>query len=131
MSETTFLPSRVLLVDDNQQFLAFSREFLSEFADIEVAGLALTAQEAMRLALEARPHIVVADLAMPGTNGLELTHQIKAALPGVPVIILTLQDSAHYRHAALEAGADAFVPKAAMDTELVPAIRRLAATRPN
>jgi DNA-binding NarL/FixJ family response regulator len=125
MTEQLAKPKQILLVDDNQQFLAFSQEFLGEYQDIEVAGIAISAEEALALLERVRPHLMIVDLAMPGTSGIELTHQIKAQHPHLPVIILTLLDSPHHRQAALDAGADAFVPKASMDTDLVPTIRRL------
>jgi DNA-binding NarL/FixJ family response regulator len=117
---------RVLLVDDNQQFLALSQEFLGDHQDIEISGVAVSAKEALALLNCTDPHIMIVDLAMPGTNGLELTRQVKIQNPQLQVIVLTLLDSPRHRKAALEAGADAFVPKSAMDTDLVPTIRQLA-----
>lgn len=119
--------SRVILVDDSSQFLAFSQEFLSEYSDIEVVGVARNAQAALELLGEKQVHVMVLDLAMPEKNGIELTAEIKKKNPRQPVIILSMMDSPSYRQAAKNVGADAFVSKSAMYTHLVPTIRRLVA----
>jgi len=65
---------------------------------------------------------------MPGLSGLETIPRLRAMLPEVSIIALTLLDAKVYRQAALAAGADDFVPKANLSTDLLPAIRRVAKT---
>jgi DNA-binding NarL/FixJ family response regulator len=116
---------RVLIVDDNQRFLEFLEEFLCHYADINVVGSALSGQEALELAENGQPDLIIVDLWMPDISGLDLTREIKARWPGVPTIVLTLLDSPQHRQAAMEAGADAFIDKPSMDSDLVPTIERL------
>jgi DNA-binding NarL/FixJ family response regulator len=107
---------RILLVDDNERFLDLSRDFLeSECKGVEVIGMAGSGHEALGLLAETQPNLLIIDLAMPDMSGLELTEEVRSLLPGVPIIILTLFDSPHHRQAAIDAGADAFVPKTEMD----------------
>jgi DNA-binding NarL/FixJ family response regulator len=107
---------RILLVDDNERFLDLSRDFLeSECKGVEVIGMAGSGREALGLLAETQPDLLIIDLAMPDMSGLELTEEVRSMLPGVPIIILTLFDSPRHRQAAIDAGADAFVPKTEMD----------------
>jgi CheY-like chemotaxis protein len=122
---------RVLLVDDNEKFLNLSRDFLeSECEGVQVICTAASGHEALGLIAETRPDLLIIDLAMPDMSGLELTEEIRGLLPTVPIIILTLFDSPRHRQAAMEAGADAFVPKAEMDILLPPTIESLPADSP-
>jgi len=115
-------PVRVLLVDDNAEFLGSATHFMSEDSDIEIAGYALSGDEALKQVVRLVPDLVLMDLAMPGMSGLEATRQIKA-LPETPrVVILTLHDNAEYRAAAAAAGADGFVAKSEFCTALQPQI---------
>ncbi len=121
--------SQVLLVDDNPEFLAMSREFLDSHEGLAVIGTAGSAGEALNLVESLRPTLIITDLVMPGSNGLELMRQVKQRWPGLPVIILTMHDTPHHRSAAIAAGADGFVTKASMDSDLLPIIRQLQVSR--
>ena len=102
---------RVLLVDDNAEFLDSATHFLSADPEIEIVGCVLSAEAALEQAPRLHPDLVLMDLVMPGMNGLEATRQIKV-LPGAPrVVILTLYDNAEYRAAAAAVGADGFLAK--------------------
>jgi two-component system NarL family response regulator len=115
--------NRILLVDDNRDFLQVSYEFLDAMQDFVVVGTAASATEALDQLEKLTPSIVITDLVMPGMNGLELTALIKQRLPHIRVIVMTMHDTPHHRQAALAAGADAFITKANMDSELEPTIR--------
>lgn len=117
--------NHVMLVDDNQKFLAVLREFLNEHDDIDVVGAAGSGEEALALLASTQPTVLIVDLWMPDMGGLDLTRKVKALWPQLPVIVLTLFDSPRHRQAALDAGADAFVGKARMDADLLPAIQGL------
>jgi DNA-binding NarL/FixJ family response regulator len=124
-------PISVLLVDDNPRFLRIATRFLQEHDDVVVVGAAGGGEEALTLAQELQPDIVLIDLAMPGLSGLETIPRLQAMLPKVGIIALTVLDTDSYRQAALAAGADDFVPKPGLNTDLLPAIRRVAqAARP-
>jgi DNA-binding NarL/FixJ family response regulator len=119
-------PISVLLVDDNPGFLRIATRFLEQHDDVVVVGAAGGGEEALALAQDLEPDIVLVDLAMPGLSGLETIPRLRAMLPGVGIIALTMLDTNSYRQAALAAEANDFVPKASLDTDLVPAIRRVA-----
>jgi DNA-binding NarL/FixJ family response regulator len=122
---------RILLVDDNEKFLNLSRDFIeSECEGVEVIGTAGSGREALGFLEETQPDLLIIDLAMPDMSGLELTEEIRGVLPGVPIIILTLFDSPRHRQAAIEAGANAFVPKTEMDILLPMTIDSLPEDRP-
>jgi DNA-binding NarL/FixJ family response regulator len=116
---------RVILVDDNPDFLAVSREFLEAHDGVEVVGVATSAHEAFSLIEAASPTVLITDLVMPSINGLELTQQVKQRWPMLHVIVLTMHNTPRHRDAALSAGADGFVTKANMDSELMPALQAL------
>lgn len=124
-------PISVLLVDDNLTFLGILRRFLEEDHqnEVMVIGTAGCGAEGLALARSLRPHMILLDLRMPGLSGLETIPLLRSMLPGVGIIALTLWGANGYREAALAAGADDFVSKFAVNTDLLPAIRRVARTR--
>ena len=115
----------ILIVDDNAQLRAFLREIVTVESDLHVVGEAADGAEAMRLAQELRPDIMLLDLIMPGVNGLEVLRWIKAERPEIKVIIVTVHDEDAYRQAAEASGADAFLLKKTLVTVLLPTIQRL------
>jgi DNA-binding NarL/FixJ family response regulator len=117
---------RVLLVDDNPTFLRIATRYLEEHEEIGVVASLSGGTEALASVEELRPDVALIDLAMPDLPGLEVIPRLRAARPELGIIALTLMDADGYRRAALAAGADEFVPKATMITELIPAIRRAA-----
>ena len=120
---------RVLLVDDNSTFLDIAARFLAKQEDLDVVGMALGAEEALAVARDERPDVTLIDLAMPTMSGLEAIPLLRAAVPEMGIIALTLLASDSYRRAARSAGADGLVSKTTLKRDLVPAIRRLAADR--
>ena len=115
----------VLIVDDNAQLRVLLREIVAEEPDLHVVGEAADGAEAMRLALELRPDILLLDLGMPQVNGLEVLRWSKAEHPEIKVIIVTVHTEDAYRQAAEASGADAFLLKKTLVTLLLPTIRRL------
>jgi DNA-binding NarL/FixJ family response regulator len=117
----------VLLVDDSAVFLGAAGQFLQEHyaEEVNVVGTACGGDQAIVRAEALRPHVIVLDLRMPGMTGLEVVPWLRTLLPAVRIIMLTQLDGRGYREAALAAGADEFVSKASMDTDLLPAIRRV------
>ena len=93
--------------------------------DLHVVGEAADGAEAIRLAQELRPDILLLDLGMPRVNGLEVLRWSKAEHPESKVIIVTVHTEDAYRQAAEASGADAFLLKRTLGTDLLPTIQRL------
>ncbi len=113
---------RVLLADDMPQVLHGLRQLLELSGGIAIAGEARDGAQAVQLAAELKPDAVIMDLEMPGMDGYEATRCIKAQMPAVRVIILSVHAGPEERRSARAAGADAFVTKGASYEVLVNAI---------
>ena len=118
-------PLRVLLVDDNHDFLESAVHFLSAYPCLQIVGWTFSGRDARALVARLQPDLVLMDLSMPGMNGLEATSQIKAEPCTPRVVILTLHDNPEYRLAAEAAGADGFIAKSEFGTQLLPLIHTL------
>jgi len=116
---------RVVLADDQALVRAGFRVLLETEDGFEVAGEASDGEQAVARAVEHRPDIVVMDIRMPGTDGLEATRRITAhpALDGVKVLVLTTFDVDEYVYEALRAGASGFLLKDTEPVELLHALR--------
>lgn len=117
----------VLLVDDHSLVRRGFRRILEDEPDIEVTGEAGDGAEAVRLAQELRPNVVVMDCAMPNMNGLQATRKILEQAPQTLVLMLSMHPEETLVHQALDAGARGYVLKNAVDLELGAAIRRIVA----
>jgi DNA-binding NarL/FixJ family response regulator len=114
----------VLIADDDRRFRDVLRQLLAREPEVSVSE-ARDGDEALRLARELHPSVVLMDITMPRVDGLEATRRIKALQPDTKVIIVTLHAEEPYRQAARESGADGFLLKKALMGELIPMIRRL------
>ena len=119
------MPIRLLLVDDDAGFRDTLRQLLEQRAEVQVLGEAANGEEAVRLADNLSPDVVLMDLAMPRMNGLEATRQIKTRWPDLAVVILTVHDEEVYRRTALAAGATAFLQKKMLGVDLWPTLDRI------
>jgi DNA-binding NarL/FixJ family response regulator len=121
------MPIRILITDDHQVVRQGLRMFLSDDAEMEIVGEASDGAEALRLAHELKPDIVLMDMLMPVMDGIAATAQIRRELPDTEVIALTsvLEDSAVI--GAVKAGAIGYLLKDADPDELRGAIRAAAA----
>jgi DNA-binding NarL/FixJ family response regulator len=117
---------RVLLADDQALVRGGFRMILDAKEDVDVVGEAQDGAEAVRLVHETKPDVVLMDVQMPGTDGIEATRQIVAAGSPARVIVLTTHDVDEYVFAALRAGASGFMLKDVRPPELVEAIRVVA-----
>jgi two-component system, NarL family, response regulator NreC len=117
----------LLIVDDNSFFRRLATRFLTQMADLEVVGAAASVEEALLKTQALRPQVALVDLNMPHSSGLALIPRLRELLPDLKIVVLTMWDSDIYRQAALAAGADDFVPKADINTNLLPVLRRLRA----
>jgi len=118
---------RVLVVDDHAVVRAGLRRVLDAEADIKTVGEAANAERAVFEALEAHPDVVLMDVVMPGKTGIEGMPALLQAVPNVKVLMLSMQDDPQYVREAFEAGASGYVLKEAADTDVVDAVRAVAA----
>ena len=114
---------RLLLADDQPLMRAGFRMILEEADDIDIVGEARDGAEAVRLAGELNPDVILMDVRMPGVDGIEATRRIVAAGGTARILILTTFDLDEYAFAALRAGASGFVVKDVPLDELARAIR--------
>jgi DNA-binding NarL/FixJ family response regulator len=118
---------RVLLADDHHLVRRGFRRLLEDDEEIEVVGEASHGEEAVRLALEMQPHVVVMDAAMPGDGGLAATRAILGQAPAIAVLMLSMHSEQTVVQQAMAAGARGYVLKNAIDLDLASAVRRVAA----
>jgi DNA-binding NarL/FixJ family response regulator len=113
---------RILLGDDHKIIRAGLRLFVNEQADMEVVGEADDGVEAVRLALQLRPDVVVMDISMPKLDGLKATRKLKELCPEVKVLTLTRHTDDGYLQQLLQAGTNGYLLKQSAPDELVRAI---------
>jgi DNA-binding NarL/FixJ family response regulator len=118
---------KVLLVDDHSLVRRGFRRMLEDEADIVVIGEASNGDEAVRLARELVPQVIVMDCALPGTGGLAATRKILETAPPMAILMLSMHSEDTLVRQALDAGARGYILKNAVDLELATAIRRVAA----
>lgn len=124
------MPATILIVDDDQGFREMVKRLLEREPGVSVVGEAGDGEEAVRLARELQPDVILMDIAMPRVDGLEATRRIKAERPEAKVIILMIHNEEAYRRAAAESGADVFLPKKTLMANLLPTIRRIMGGEP-
>jgi DNA-binding NarL/FixJ family response regulator len=117
----------VLLVDDHSLVRRGFRRILEDEPDMEVAGEAGDGEEAVKLAKELRPKVVLMDCALPHLSGLQATRKILELLPDTLILMLSMHEEETLVRQALDAGAKGYVLKNAVDLELGSAIRKVAA----
>jgi DNA-binding NarL/FixJ family response regulator len=114
---------RILIAEDHTILREGLRALLSSDPDIEIVGEAENGRDAVRLVRVLLPTLVLMDLSMPGTNGIEAIVEIKKGFPETKIVALTVHKSEEYIREALQAGADGYVLKDATYTELTMAIK--------
>ena len=119
----------VLLVDDHGLVRKGFRRMLEDDPEIRVVGEALNGLEAIKLAQELHPRVIVMDMAMPGLDGVQATREILKHAPEIAVLILSMYSDENYVRNALDAGARGYLLKEALDVDLAGAIKELAAGR--
>jgi DNA-binding NarL/FixJ family response regulator len=118
---------RILIVDDHAVVRSGLRLLLEREDDLEVVAEAGSADEGVRAARLEKPDVVLLDVVMPGRSGLEAAEEIVQASKGAKVLVLSMQDDPTYVREAFASGASGYMLKEAADTELVQAIREVAA----
>ncbi|MFD9065458.1 response regulator [Kitasatospora purpeofusca] len=121
-------PVRVLVADDQALLRTGFRMLIESVPDLTVAGEAVSGEQAVELALRLRPDVVLMDIRMPGTDGLEATRRICADpdAAGIRVLVLTTFDLDEYVYAALRGGASGFLLKDILPADLLTALRVVA-----
>ncbi len=116
--------TRVLIVDDIAETRENIRKLLQFETDIEVIGVARTGREAIQIAQETSPDVVLMDINMPDMDGIAATETIRQKIPYVKVVMLSVQGEQNYMRRAMLVGASDFLTKPPMADELTSAIRR-------
>jgi two-component system, NarL family, nitrate/nitrite response regulator NarL len=113
---------RVLIVDDHAFIRRGVQTILHPFPEWELCGEADNGNDAIRMAEELKPDIIIMDLSMPGLNGIEAARAIRKAQPDVKIVLLTLHESAELVRSAFRAGARGYLLKTDAEQELVKAL---------
>jgi DNA-binding NarL/FixJ family response regulator len=121
---------RILVADDHDIIRRGLKELLTSRSGWEVCAEAKTGREAVMLAEQLRPDVVVMDISMPDLNGLEAARKIRKSLPKTEILILTLHFSDQLVREIVEAGVRAYIMKSDADRDLVAAVEALANHRP-
>lgn len=111
------------MVDNNERFLKTAKEYLDEQGFIENIFITTSDTEALRIAGDEKPNLILLDVLMPGRNGIDMISDFREVSPASKIIMLTLWDMNGYRDSAQNAGADGFVAKRAMTDSLLPTIK--------
>ena len=122
-------PIRTLLIDDHELVRTGLRAVLDRHAAIAVVGEGSSGDEALRLAADLRPDVVLMDLALPGMNGVEATSLLTSARPAPKVIVVSAHDTAKFVGRALRAGARGYVLKHDLAANLATAVIEVHAGR--
>ncbi len=118
---------RILLADDHEPFRKQVRNLVRKTSGLELVGEAGDGEEAVRLAGELRPAVVIMDIVMPRLNGIEATRRITNEFPSVQVIALSMYGDDGFKRAMLDAGAATYLLKDNVQHELPRALRSIAA----
>jgi DNA-binding NarL/FixJ family response regulator len=113
---------RVLIVDDHAFIRRGVQTILHPFPEWELCGEADNGNDAIRMAEELKPEVIIMDLSMPGLNGIEATRAIRKTQPAVKIVLLTLHESAELVRSAFRAGARGYLLKTDAEQELVKAL---------
>ena len=113
----------ILLVDDHAILRTGLKLLLGSQQDMEIIGETGSGMEAVKLAAELKPRVILLDLSLDDMNGLEILSELKSIDPYIKVLVLTVHDNENYLHKVLEDGGDGYILKKAADIELITAIR--------
>jgi len=114
---------RILLADDHALMRRGARGVLQSRRGWKVVGEAVNGTEAVAKAKKLRPDVVIVDIGMPEQDGVQVTRQIREALPGTRVLVLTMHESDHMVQSALEAGAHGYILKSDLTELLIKAVK--------
>src|ERR1700744_1680528 len=116
---------RVVVVDDHPLFRDRLTQLINQEPDLEVCGESETAEQAVQLIRRLIPDLVIVDITLKGSSGLELIKGIRALSIGIPVLVLSMHEESLYAERALRAGATGYITKNQAADEVRGAIRRV------
>jgi two-component system, NarL family, response regulator NreC len=122
----TARPIRVVVADDHAMMRRTLRLLLESEDDLEVIAEAGDLETVMRHVREHRPHVLALDLGMPDGSSIEAIRRLRDEVPGMEIVVLTMEESPMFAQQALDAGAIGFVLKDMSDEDLPEAVRRAA-----
>lgn len=114
---------QILIADDHGVLRAGLRALLSSEKDLEIVGEAGSGEQALAMAQELKPDLILLDISLPDLSGIEVTRQLKEDRPGIRVLILTVHEDEGLLQEAIRAGAAGYIIKRAVESELIDAIR--------
>jgi len=120
---------RIVIVDDSYLVRERLVKMLSAIPGTEVTGEAANSQDALKVFVDQKPHVVIVDIKIPGENGIEVLKKIKKINQAVVVIIITNYPSTQYRTICLENGADYFFDKSNEYSEVIETIKNIVNSR--
>jgi DNA-binding NarL/FixJ family response regulator len=123
--EISMAPLRVLMVDDHPLVREGLRGILETYTNVEVVGEAGDGLEAVSLARDLQPDVVIMDVSLPKLNGIEATRRIKQSYPAMTVVGLSVQKADRVERAMKEAGAEAYIEKELTEQELHRAFKQV------
>lgn len=119
------MPIRIVLAEDHEDMRSSLRELIDQTPQMQVAATAQDCDQAMALAAELQPDVVIMNVGLPNLDGVEATRRLTDDLPNVKIIALTMNRNAQFAAQVMEAGADGFVVKDDAFEEIVNAIRKV------
>ena len=125
MPTQTKIKKRVFLVDDHPLVRDQLNQLIGRQSTLEVCGEAEDAPTALTRIVETKPHIVVLDISLKRSHGLELIKDLQVQCPDLPILVLSMHDEAFYAMRALRAGASGYITKLEPTKEVLVAIRRV------
>lgn len=116
---------RILVVDDHPMMRQGLIQLITGEPDLEVCGESETASEALAAAQNLKPDLLIADITLPGKNGLELIKDLRIVLPDLPILVLSMHDETLYAERVLRAGGRGYIMKQEGGKKIVEGIRRV------
>jgi DNA-binding NarL/FixJ family response regulator len=121
----TSAKTKVFLVDDHPLVREWLTQLIQRESDLAVCGEAEDTQEALQKISETKPEIVIVDISLKTTHGLELVKDLQVRYPSLPVLILSMHDESLYAERVLRAGAKGYITKQEATRKILPAIRQV------
>src|SRR5579862_6938467 len=118
---------RVLIVEDHPMFRERLAQLIAREPDMEICGEADNVQDGRKLAISSSPDLVIVDITLKGSSGLELVKDIRALPAKVPILVLSMHDESLYAQRSLRAGASGYITKHQSSEEVLSAIRKVLA----